>query len=105
MNCRFCGATLEDVFLDLGATPPSNAFLAAAELNAPEMYFPLRLFTCQDCHLVQVDEMQKRDALFSSDYVYFSSYSRTWLAHAERYVDQAVERLGLGPSSFVMEIA
>ena len=105
MNCRFCGTELTDVFLDLGSAPPSNAFLSMADLSAPETYFPLRLFTCRDCHLVQADEVQTHDALFSSDYVYFSAYSRTWLAHAERYVGLAVERLGLDSNSLVMEVA
>lgn len=105
MKCRFCQATLHDVFLDLGSAPPSNAFLSADDLNAPETYFPLRLYTCAECHLVQVDEVQKHDALFSSDYAYFSSYSRTWLAHAERFVADAVERLHLGPNNLVMEVA
>jgi hypothetical protein len=105
VKCRFCATQLRDVFLDLGSAPPSNAFLTAANLNAPELYFPLRLYTCPDCYLVQVDEVQKHDALFSSDYVYFSSYSRTWLAHAEDYVQVVTQRLGLGRSSMVMEIA
>ena len=105
MKCRFCKTDLIDLFLDLGSAPPSNAFLTAADLNAPELYFPLRLFTCSSCYLVQVDEVQKHDALFSSDYVYFSSYSRTWLAHAENYVQLAVERLGLNPRSLVVEVA
>ncbi len=105
MKCRFCKTDLVDVFLDLGSAPPSNAFLTAADLGAPESYFPLRLFTCSECFLVQVDEVQKHDALFSSDYVYFSSYSRTWLAHAENYVELAVERLGLDRHSLVMEVA
>lgn len=105
MKCRFCHAALHDVFLDLGSAPPSNAFLSADSLNAPETWFPLKLFTCTECHLVQVDEVQKHDALFSSDYVYFSSYSRTWLDHAERYVTHAVERLNLGAHSLVMEVA
>lgn len=105
MKCRFCQTTLNDVFLDLGSAPPSNAFLSAGDLSAPETYFPLRLYTCAKCHLVQVDEVQKHDALFSSDYVYFSSYSRTWLAHAERYVTQVVQRLGLDSRSLVMEVA
>jgi len=105
MNCRFCGAGLTEIFLDLGSAPPSNAFLIAADLNAPELYFPLRLYTCRDCLLVQVDEVQKHDALFSNDYVYFSSYSRTWLVHAEHYVELAVDRLGLNQHSLVMEIA
>jgi len=105
MKCRFCHTVLHDVFLDLGSAPPSNAFLGADNLNAPETWFPLRLYTCAECHLVQVDEVQKHDALFSGDYVYFSSYSRTWLAHAERYVAQAAERLGLNAQSLVMEVA
>lgn len=105
MKCRFCTSELHDVFLDLGSAPPSNAFLTAADLTAPETYFPLRLFTCSACHLVQVDEVQRHDALFSSDYVYFSSFSTTWLAHAQAYVASAVERLGLNYDSLVMEIA
>ena len=105
MKCRFCDTSLQDVFLDLGSAPPSNAFLRAKDLNAAESWFPLRLYTCAHCHLVQVDEVQKHDALFSGDYVYFSSYSRSWLAHAERYVARASERFGLGPGSLVMEIA
>lgn len=105
MKCRFCNTPLHDTFLDLGVTPPSNAFLREEDLNAAEAWFPLRLYTCAECHLVQVDEVEKHDALFSGDYVYFSSYSRTWLAHAERYVGHAIDRLGLGPSSLAMEIA
>lgn len=105
MNCRFCQAPLHDVFLDLGSAPPSNAFLRAEDLNAAEVWFPLKLFTCAHCKLVQVGEVQKHDALFSSDYVYFSSYSRTWLAHAERYVTQASQRLSLDAHSLVIEIA
>lgn len=105
MKCRYCGTLLHDLFLDLGSAPPSNAFLTASDLNAPELYFPLRLYTCTHCHLVQVDEEQKHDALFSSDYVYFSSYSRTWLAHAERYVTEAVRRLDLDANNLVLEVA
>lgn len=105
MKCRSCETPLHDVFLDLGSAPPSNAFLRPEDLNAPEVWFPLRLYTCTACHLVQVDEVQKHDALFSSDYVYFSSYSRSWLEHAERYITFASERLDLGAGSLVMEIA
>ena len=105
MKCRYCHTPLHDVFVDLGSAPPSNAFLGGADLSAPELYFPLHLYTCGNCHLVQIDEVQKHDALFSSDYVYFSSYSRTWLAHAERYVAQVVDRLTLDANSLVMEIA
>lgn len=105
MKCRFCAAPLRDVFVDLGSAPPSNAFLTAEALNAQEAWFPLRLFTCAKCHLVQVDEVQSHAALFAPDYVYYSSFSRSWLAHAERYVDDVVVKLGLNRSSFIMEIA
>ena len=105
MNCRSCGAALTCEFLDLGTAPPSNAFLSAADLARPEAWFPLKLHACSDCHLVQVDEVQAHDKLFAPDYVYFSSYSRSWLEHAERYVATAVDRLGLGPSSLVVELA
>jgi SAM-dependent methyltransferase len=105
MKCRFCATHLSEVFLDLGGAPASNAFLTETELSAPEIYFPLRLFTCPSCFLVQVDEVQRHDALFSSNYVYFSSYSRTWLAHAQAYVDAVVQRLGLNANSLVMEVA
>jgi SAM-dependent methyltransferase len=105
MKCRFCAAPLNEVFLDLGSAPPSNAFLTTEALNAPEIFYPLKLFTCGTCFLVQVDEVQSHTQLFASDYVYFSSFSRSWLAHAERFVEQAVARLGLGRDSLVMEIA
>jgi SAM-dependent methyltransferase len=105
MKCRFCATPLHDVFLDLGTAPPSNAFLTADALHAPETWFPLKLFTCPECHLVQVDEVEHHARLFSPDYVYFSSYSRSWLAHAERYVETAAARLGLGRQSFVVEVA
>lgn len=105
MKCRFCESVLADAFLDLGSAPPSNAFLREQELNAVEVWFPLKLHVCCKCHLVQMDEVQQRDALFSSDYVYFSSYSRSWLQHAEQYVDKAVARLQLGSNDLVMEIA
>lgn len=105
MRCRFCATELGDVFLDLGSAPASNALIKETDLGKPELYFPLRLFTCRNCFLVQIDEVQKHDALFSNDYVYFSSFSQTWLAHAEHYVATTIERLGLDENSLVMEIA
>ena len=105
MKCRFCATPLHDVFLDLGTAPPSNAFLSADALQAPEAWYPLKLFTCPDCHLVQVDEVQDHAVLFAPDYVYFSSYSRSWLQHAERYVETAVARLSLNARSLVVEVA
>jgi SAM-dependent methyltransferase len=105
MKCRHCDTPLHDVFLDLGTAPASNAFLSAQDLARAEAWLPLKLFTCASCLLVQVDEIEPHDKLFGSDYVYFSSYSRSWLAHAERYVAEATRRLGLGPQSFVVELA
>lgn len=108
MNCRHCNTSLnsrEDVFVDLGSAPPSNAFLRAADLEKAEVYLPLKVLTCPACRLVQVDELQKHDALFSEDYVYFSSYSSTWLAHAECYVASTIARLKLDSRSFVVEVA
>ncbi|ODT95602.1 MAG: SAM-dependent methyltransferase [Rhodanobacter sp. SCN 67-45] len=105
MKCRHCATPLHDAFLDLGSAPPSNAFLTADTLSAPETWFPLKLFTCGNCRLVQADEVQSHTALFTPDYVYYSSFSRSWLAHAERYVEHAASRLGLDHDSLVMEIA
>jgi SAM-dependent methyltransferase len=105
MKCRHCATPLQDVFLDLGSAPPSNAFLTVDTLGAPEAWFPLKLFTCRNCLLVQVDEVQSHAKLFTPDYAYHSSFSRSWLAHAERYVEHAAARLKLGRDSLVMEIA
>ncbi len=105
MKCRFCGTPLQNAFLDLGSAPPSNAFLTADTLNAPELWFPLKLFTCGECYLVQVAEVQPPTALFPPDYIYYSSFARSWLAHAERYVTEVIARLGLNHNSLVMEIA
>ncbi|WP_027176123.1 class I SAM-dependent methyltransferase [Desulfovibrio aminophilus] len=105
MHCRHCRTLLSQAFIDLVNQPPSNAFLTAAQLDEPEIFYPLKLFTCPCCFLVQVDEYKKSQEIFSRDYVYFSSYSRSWVEHAERYVDMAVERFGLGGNSLVMEIA
>lgn len=105
MNCRHCSAPLEHVFLDLGFAPPSNAYLSAADLQAPEQYFPLKLFVCNKCWLVQTEDYSRSDELFTKDYAYFSSVSTTWLAHARSYVEMITARLGLGPGSFVIEVA
>ncbi|MDD2768286.1 MAG: class I SAM-dependent methyltransferase [Methylococcus sp.] len=105
MNCRHCHAPLEHIFLDLGFAPPSNAYLNAADLKAPELYFPLKLYVCEHCWLVQTEDYAKADALFCSDYAYFSSVSQSWQDHAARYVNTISKRLELGPSSFVVEVA
>ena len=108
MNCRHCRTALhprDDLFIDLGSAPPSNAFVDADALDRAETHFPLKVLACAECGLVQLDELQRHDALFSDDYVYFSSYSASWLAHARAYVERVVPRLGLGSRSRVMEVA
>jgi SAM-dependent methyltransferase len=108
LKCRHCHTPLDDardVFVDLGIAPPSNAYLREADLAKAETYFPLKVMTCPECRLVQVDEVQRHDAMFSDDYLYFSSYSPSWLKHSERYVTEVVERLGLNATSLVMEVA
>lgn len=105
MHCRFCKTPLEHIFIDLINSPASNSFLTEQQLNEPEEYFPLKVFTCHTCFLVQVDEYKKSDAIFNSDYVYFSSYSKSWLQHAKKYTDLMVDRFGFDSSSQVIEIA
>ena len=105
MKCRHCAAELERVCLDLGSAPPSNAYLTAAALRAPEVWYPLRLLVCERCWLVQTEDHAGRDELFSADYAYFSSFSTSWLAHAEAYVAAMRRRFELSPASLVCEVA
>lgn len=105
MRCRHCGNELKQVFVDLGFAPPSNAYLSKDQLKASEVYFPLKLYVCDHCWLVQTEDYTRADELFSQDYAYFSSTSKSWLEHAARYVEAITERLGLGQDSFVIEIA
>jgi SAM-dependent methyltransferase len=105
MQCRHCQHKLEYVFLDLGFAPPSNAYLSAGELQMPEMTFPLKLFVCDQCWLVQTQDFSRADELFRADYAYYSSTSKSWLDHAARYCAMITGRLGLGKDSLVIEIA
>lgn len=105
MKCRHCGSELRLPFLDLGSAPPSNAYLSEMSLRAPEVWFPLRLLVCEECWLVQTEDHAGREALFTQDYAYFSSFSTSWLAHAEHYVQTMSERFGLHGASNVVEIA
>jgi SAM-dependent methyltransferase len=104
VTCRFCDHALQHLVVDLGMSPLANRYLAAGQLNEVERFYPLRVLVCDRCWLVQLEEFESPEAIFG-DYAYFSSYSRSWLDHARAYVDAAVERLGLGPGSQVMEIA
>ena len=105
MKCRHCTQALHLSFLDLGSAPPSNAYLTTASVHAPEVWYPLRLLACQNCWLVQTEDHAGRDALFTDDYAYFSSFSSSWLAHAKNYVDAMQLRFGLGTHSQVVEVA
>ena len=105
MKCRHCHTELGHVFLDLGYAPPSNAYLSKEALRAPETTFPLKLYVCDKCWLVQTEDYAEADELFSGDYAYFSSTSQGWLQHAARYTQSITQRLGLNSESFVIEVA
>src|SRR6478736_536725 len=105
MQCRFCKTELEHVFIDLFNSPASNSFLRKEQLNEPEIFYPLKVYTCSNCFLVQVDEYKKSDAIFNSEYVYYSSYSTSWLEHARQYVELMTERFGFNENSQIIEVA
>ena len=105
MHCRHCHAALTLPFLDLGTAPPSNAYLSAAQLDAPEKWYPLRVYTCTACWLVQTQDYAHHAELFASDYAYFSSYSESWLRHSQAYAETMAARFGLGAQSHVVEVA
>lgn len=105
MNCRGCGAHLHLPLIDLGTAPPSNAYLDARQLDQAEQWLPLRVLVCDACWLVQTEDYRSADSLFDADYAYFSSYSSSWLEHAERYVAAMSERFALTQDSHVVEIA
>jgi SAM-dependent methyltransferase len=101
--CRFCGAALTQTFVDLGMSPLCESYLSQGQLQQMEPFYPLHVFVCQACLLVQLEAFVAPEQIFS-DYAYFSSYSDTWLQHARRYTDRVVERFDLGESSFVVEV-
>ncbi len=105
MKCRHCHTELSLSLIDLGAAPPSNAYLTLHRLSTPEKHYPLRVLVCGECWLVQTEDYANADELFSADYAYFSSFSSSWLAHAERYVDTMIARFALTADSLVIEVA
>lgn len=105
MKCRHCQAELKLVFMDLGSAPPSNAYLTEEDLCRPEVWYPLRVFVCEACWLVQTEDYAEAGELFSNDYAYFSSISSSWLQHAADYAGMVTKRLGLNQNSHVVEIA
>jgi len=105
MKCRHCASELKLPLVDLGSAPPSNSYLTAHTLNAPEKWYPLRVLVCEQCWLAQTEDFAQADELFDADYAYFSSFSTSWLAHAERYVTDMIARFHLDGHSHVVEVA
>jgi SAM-dependent methyltransferase len=100
--CRFCGGGLVEI-VDLGMSPLCESYVAKEQLNSMEAFYPLVAYVCRDCLLVQLQEYVAPEHIFS-EYAYFSAYSNAWLDHARRYVEMMTERLGLGPTSRVIEL-
>ena len=103
-SCRSCGASLTQSFCDLGMSPPSNAYLTADQLSGEEAFFPLHAYVCGRCFLVQLEQFQMPEEIFSK-YAYFSSYSESWLEHCKAYAQSVCGRFGLDGNSRVVEIA
>lgn len=104
IRCRFCETPLHYTFVDLGMSPPANAYLKRHELNRMEAFFPLHVYVCEKCYLVQLPEHQSPEQIFN-DYAYFSSFSETWLNHVKAYTDDMIERFGINANSRIVEIA
>ncbi len=102
--CRSCGASLEHTFVDLGMSPLANSYIKPEQRNHMEPFFPLHVYVCEKCLLVQLEQFSTPHDIFS-DYAYFSSFSDSWLTHAKVYVDMITARLGLDQRSKVIEIA
>ncbi len=103
-SCRFCGAALSRTFADLGMSPLCETYPSRDDLNRGEVYYPLHVYVCESCLLVQLEEFESPESIFT-DYPYFSSYSTSWLKHAETYCEHMTKRLGLDERSFVVEVA
>ena len=102
-TCRACGSRLQHTFIDLGLSPLANSYVAAERMRSGETFFPLHAYVCETCFLVQLEEFESPEHIFS-DYAYFSSYSKSWLRHAEQYADAMIKRFGLNAASKVVEI-
>jgi SAM-dependent methyltransferase len=103
-HCRFCGSALRRTFIDLGLSPLCESYPSAKDLNRGEMHYPLHVYVCEECWLVQLEEYESRENIFS-EYAYFSSYSDSWLKHAESYCEKMTGRFNLTPQSLVVEVA
>src|SRR5947209_2000153 len=104
LYCRFCNTELKHTFVDLGVTPLANSFVRPEDAARGETFYPLHVRVCSECFLVQLPVLASRENIFS-DYLYLSSYSDSWLAHASRYADEMIERFSLSPVSRIVEVA
>jgi hypothetical protein len=102
--CRFCGTNVRHTFVDLGMSPLCESYLSVQQLNEMEAFYPLHVFVCENCFLVQLREYVSAESIFG-EYAYYSSYSESWLAHAKMYTEKMTERFALGPKSQVVELA
>ena len=105
LKCRFCNSELTHVFADLRSSPIANDIIKPDALHSMEPYYPLEVYVCDSCYLVQLPEHQSAEKIFDDEYTYFSSYSDSWLQHASDYVDMMVARFGFNESSKVVELA
>lgn len=103
-QCRFCGTSLHRTFVDLGLSPLCETYPAASDFHRGEVYYPLHVYVCEKCFLVQLEEYESAESIFT-DYAYFSSYSDSWLKHSENYCNKVKSRFGLNEESFVVEVA
>ncbi|MTI38245.1 class I SAM-dependent methyltransferase [Fulvivirga lutimaris] len=104
-ECRFCDHPLNYTFIDLQHSPVSNAFLAKEKLSLPETTFPLIVKVCENCFLVQTQDYQSSSDLFTNDYPYFSSFSKSWLTHSKEYVEMMMKRFKFRSDALIVEIA
>ena len=104
-TCRACGAQLTHTFANLGVAPLSNAFVSQEQIELGETFYPLHAYVCNSCFLVQLAEFEQPENIFHDDYVYFSSYSQSWLKHAENYCEAMVERFNLRADGHIVEVA
>src|SRR5436853_4231290 len=102
--CRACGSAFRHTFVDLGMSPLCESYVSRDRLNHMEPFYPLRVYVCGECFLVQLEAYVSAEHIFS-DYAYFSSYSDSWVEHARVYALQMIERFRLGPHSHVVELA
>jgi SAM-dependent methyltransferase len=104
MYCKGCGNNIKEPFLLLGNSPLSNAFIKEKDLYKKEEYYPLNVYVCENCRLVQIEDVIPNIDIFNSDYIYYSSYSTSWIEHCKNYVDMIVKKLNLNYKSKIVEI-